>query len=98
MMTPPAPSMDTVSEPSLHPRPAHGDHDHKDRKRDHGAPDIDDVAKGVVPRGVRRLRQLSDRYAHHGSKCDSPRSCLSEALASMSGNFGLAMSTSSSAW
>jgi hypothetical protein len=84
MMTPAAPSMDTVTEPPLHPGPAHGDYDHDDRKGDHRAADIDDVAKGVVPRGIRRLRQLSDRYAHHGSKCDSTRSCLSEVLASMS--------------
>jgi hypothetical protein len=84
MMTPAAPSMDTVTEPPLHPRPAHGDHDHNDRKRDHSTADIDDVAKGVVSRGIRRLRQLNGRYSHHGSKCDSTRSCLSELLASMS--------------
>jgi hypothetical protein len=29
------------------------------------------------------LRQLDHRYTHHGSRCDSNRSCLSEPLASM---------------
>lgn len=67
VMTTAAPSADAMTEPPPHPGPAHGEHEHDDRERDHGAGDVNDVAEGVVARGIRRLRQLNDRYLHHGS-------------------------------
>lgn len=83
MMPSSAPPPEAMTEPPLHPGPAHGDHEHDYGERDHDAGDIGDIAEGVVARGVRHLRQLNDRYSHHGSRCDSSRSCLSEPLTSM---------------
>ena len=83
MMASAAPSANAMTEPPFHPWPAHGNHEHDNRERDHGASDVRDVAEGIVARGIRRLRQLNERYSHHGSRCDSIRSWLSEPLSSM---------------